>query len=264
MTSEMASVPWWAAIAGSVFVLRSFLILPVAVYQQRAAARAQLQGRVVMAWTHSMRSSLKLETQDQKLTDEQFEKILARRINLKHHDLMLRQGCHPVFSMLLPLSQLPVWLSMSYALRHLCGRPGFWDNQGAMFPVTDGMLTEGLAWFTNLTVTDPTYCLPAVLLLVNMANVMIAQRRMRNGTLLGVLQQKSGWIRAITLASYASPWIIACISLLQPTALVYYWTLSATFGLAQNIAFQNKTLRAKLKFPTLPRTTPETTAQMTK
>ncbi|KAJ1952210.1 hypothetical protein EC988_003677, partial [Linderina pennispora] len=115
--------PWWAVIVGSAVVLRGGLTLPVFIYQQRAMARAQRLGRVSAAWQHSMRASLRLETADKSLTPMQFQALLEQRVRRKHHELLLKQGSHPIMNFLLPLAQLPIWVSMTYVLRHLCGVP---------------------------------------------------------------------------------------------------------------------------------------------
>ncbi|KAJ1948304.1 hypothetical protein FBU59_001659, partial [Linderina macrospora] len=172
-----AITPWWAVIVGSAVVLRGCLTLPVFVYQQRSIARAQRLGRVSAAWQHSMRASLKLEMADKNLTPAELQAILERRVRRKHHELLLKQGSHPVMGFLLPLAQLPIWISMTYVLRHLCGVPlPYFDAPGSAMDVAPDMTREGILWFTDLTVADPTLVLPAVTGMLYLANAVVARR----------------------------------------------------------------------------------------
>ncbi|KAJ1954030.1 hypothetical protein GGI12_005883, partial [Dipsacomyces acuminosporus] len=170
------AAPWWAVIAGSAIVLRTCLTLPLFIHQQRAGLRAQNLSKVTATWQHSMRSSLKLELAGKTLSEEEFEKKLRQRLKIKHHDLMLKQGCHPILNLLLPLAQLPIWLSMTCILRHLCGIPlPYFEQADAPIPTAAGMSSEGILWFADLAAADPTHALPVITGCLYMANVLLSR-----------------------------------------------------------------------------------------
>ncbi|KAJ2303645.1 hypothetical protein IWW54_005663 [Coemansia sp. RSA 2705] len=245
-------LPWWAAIAGTSVLLRALLLTPLSIYQQRLLKRQAGLEQILAAWVPTIRSSLELKLQLQKkeLAQKQFDKQLRKRIKAKHSKLLMAQGCHPFFSLLLSLCQMPIWMSMSWALRHLSGQPVGWlDGPGATFVPADGMSTEGLLWFTDLTAVDPTMCLPVIIFATSMGNVLLMHWRARRQTLAGNVSTKSLLARGLMAASFVAPFAMALISLQQPSAMVYYWITSSTFGLAQNLVFQIKGVRKALGFP---------------
>lgn len=62
--------------------------------------------------------------------------------------LFAKYGCHPLVGLALPLAQMPVFMSMFFALQRL----------PELYPQT--LSTEGILWFPNLAVADPYYILP--------------------------------------------------------------------------------------------------------
>ncbi|KAJ1922637.1 hypothetical protein LPJ71_001122, partial [Coemansia sp. S17] len=79
--------PWWGIIAGSAFALRTLLILPVHIYQQRAQARARKLAGISKLWYRPMRASLELElaTRTPPVTDKEFGQLLSKRLSRRHH-----------------------------------------------------------------------------------------------------------------------------------------------------------------------------------
>ncbi|KAJ1729561.1 Cytochrome c oxidase assembly protein cox18, mitochondrial, partial [Coemansia biformis] len=247
--------PWWAAICGTAVVVHLTLVLPLKIYQKRTTARAQRLEPAVLAWRHSVHSSLRLETRGKGMSEDAFDKLLRRRLMMKQHDLMLSQGCHPVFVLLLPLTQFPIWISITAALRHLCGCTTWLvDADDAVYAVASGMRSEGALWFTDLAMADPTCGLSAILVAASVANVVLSGRRIKDGSLMAIGRQKSWLVRTGTVLSYTMPWVIGWISLYQPAALVLYWTTSSSLALVENMVFQNASIRRALKFsaPTQP------------
>ncbi|KAJ2380789.1 Cytochrome c oxidase assembly protein cox18, mitochondrial, partial [Coemansia sp. RSA 2559] len=156
------AIPWWGVIAGSVVVLRLGVAFPAFVYQQRGLAKVRKLDKVVTAWTKTIAHSIKSENANAPLSETQFLQVLKRRMRLKRQELLVQHGCHPLFYVLMSISQLPIWVSMTFALRRLSR--GFWwanTTAAASFSAAPGMSTEGVLWFTDLSAVDPTYILPA-------------------------------------------------------------------------------------------------------
>lgn len=62
--------------------------------------------------------------------------------------LFTKYDCHPLMGLALPLAQMPVFMSMFFALQRL----------PELYPQTLSM--EGILWFPNLAIPDPYYILP--------------------------------------------------------------------------------------------------------
>ena len=60
---------------------------------------------------------------------------------------MAKHQCNPFGAVLMPFLQMPVFMTMFFALRQM----------GDYFP---SMANGGTMWFTDLTVADSTYALP--------------------------------------------------------------------------------------------------------
>ncbi|KAJ2019106.1 hypothetical protein GGI14_001822 [Coemansia sp. S680] len=248
--------PWWGVIAGSAFALRTLLILPVHIYQQRAQARARKLAGISKLWYRPMRASLELElaTRTPPATDKEFAQLLSKRLSRRHHLLMFRQGCHPIFSVLLPMTQIPIWMSMTFCLRHLSGRLIPWlDSATAALPAAaPGMTSEGILWFTNLVATDSTGMLPAITGLVYFANALVQLYRRREYALAnspdGAISKTSWLSHIVPYLGFVAPPVITYVAMSQPSAIVLYWLASSSFTLAQKLVFHNQKLRKLLKF----------------
>ncbi|KAJ2478846.1 hypothetical protein EV174_004186 [Coemansia sp. RSA 2320] len=259
MAAAASAVPWWGVIVGSALVLRAVLILPVYIYQQRAAARSTKLAHLQRLWYQPMRESLKLElaANKSKVSDEQFQKMLVKRVSARHHRLMFEQGCHPVFNIMLPLTQIPIWVTMTSCLRHFSGRlvPLIDEPSGALPIPAPGMSSEGLLWFCDLAAVDSTGMLPAITGLVYLGNAL-AQRYRHNDYVLARLPEgsavKDGWFaRLVPCLGFVAPIVITSVAMGQPSAIVLYWIASASFTLVQTLVFHNQRLRKKLGFISL-------------
>lgn len=118
----------------------------------------------------------------------QFQKNLRRIIS----QLYIRDNCHPFKASLLVWVQLPLWISLSLALRNLSlDKPGKFTLtlaqadcglilvQGKQQPVSSAGLkselaTGGALWFSDLTLPDSTWILPICLGLTNLLIVEVS------------------------------------------------------------------------------------------
>ncbi len=91
----------------------------------------------------------------------------------KKKELWKAHNCHPLKTFLLPWVQIPVFLSMSMAVRQLVAFPI--PFLGITGPPAAGIDREGWLWFVDLTQSDPLYILPFVLGGLYLANVEVNQ-----------------------------------------------------------------------------------------
>lgn len=85
--------------------------------------------------------------------------------------MLSSEGCNPYKVAVLPWVQIPLWIVVSFAVRNMCGvYPG-------MTPLysdsTISLATEGTLWFKDLTLTDPYFILPCVLVITNFLNIEV-------------------------------------------------------------------------------------------
>ncbi|KAJ2372706.1 Cytochrome c oxidase assembly protein cox18, mitochondrial [Coemansia sp. RSA 2607] len=245
---ESGTVPWWAVIGGSALVLRILLTTPLYIRQQRARLLAQRMGLVAETWRHTFIEKAKEKKQD---TDK---KQIDKEVRRKHHQLMRREGCHPIETIVLPLAQAPLWFTMSCVLRHMCGYALWFNSPGSSIPKVGGITWEGLAWFQDLSVSDSTLILPVATALMYVANYSVMQKQMR---VPGVVNSdESTRAKALRAASatggYISPWLMVYFGTYQPSGLILYWAVSAAFSLAQTLLFGIPRVRKLFRLPPLP------------
>ena len=133
-----AHLPWWIAIIASTLFLRT-LLLPVAINVQANAARMnniRPDIEKLMAKVRQYKQAGNVN-----IADQQMAKVYA---------LYAKHNCHPFKMMLMPVMQIPIFISFFIALRRMAAIP------------VESMKTGGILWFTDLTVPDPYYILPVL------------------------------------------------------------------------------------------------------
>lgn len=142
-------MPWWTAIVSATVLIR-VAMFPLAVSMQANAARIaniNPQGQQLHAQLMHAKAS-----GDKKTEAELGMKILT---------LYQENNCHPFKMFIMPLIQLPVFISFLMALRGM-----------AQLPV-QSMTTGGMLWFLDLTVPDPTYALPVLACATFLCNIEV-------------------------------------------------------------------------------------------
>ena len=86
-------------------------------------------------------------------------------------DLYRQEGCSQYKVTILPWVQLPLWITLAYALRDMTG---VFPNKLPLNPeATLSFASEGALWFQNLTIADPYYVLPVILACTNLLNIEV-------------------------------------------------------------------------------------------
>ena len=84
--------------------------------------------------------------------------------------LYAQEGCHPYKVAILPWVQLPLWITLSLALRNMTG---FFPGLSPPDEVMASLASEGALWFHNLILPDPYYILPFILAASNLLNIEV-------------------------------------------------------------------------------------------
>ncbi|WVO13891.1 hypothetical protein L204_101515 [Cryptococcus depauperatus] len=216
-------LPWWGAIAATTVAIR-LALSPILISTQKhnsrlAIVNPQFQDLMSQAKEASANKDVHMQT------------LISQRMR----DLMKEHNVNPFRSLLLPLVQLPIFLTFFSIIRGLANLPLPQLKEG------------GLGWVTDLTAADPYCILPATsLLFTNLVFKLGAD---------GVPTASKGdpvrtghirnFIQISTLISF--PFIMYF-----PSAILFYWTFSTGFTLLQSIALRQTFVKKLLNLPITP------------
>ncbi|KAJ9122370.1 hypothetical protein QFC22_001792 [Naganishia vaughanmartiniae] len=218
-----AGLPWWGTIALAAGVMR-LALFPLVARMNGNNARMQViapQQQLIMT-----------KIQDaSKRGDQAAQMIYSQELR----KLWQKNECSPFRTMLLPLVQVPLFMTFFFAIRGMTALPVPQLKEG------------GLLWFTDLVAADPYYILPTTSMLLTLAVIEVgadgtskeitaankSQAHMKNG------------MRAATII--AIPFIAA-----MPAGLTFYWTFSNSLTLLQAATLKNATIRRLLNIPVPP------------
>ena len=103
-------------------------------------------------------------------TAQQIERIAILKERRPIKDLYKKHNCSPWRNLLSLLVQIPLFVTMSMAVRKLCGSAFLWSDSSE--PAV-GISAEGLLWFEDLTLSDPTMILPIVCSVLHLLNTEV-------------------------------------------------------------------------------------------
>lgn len=166
-----SGLTWGSTIVLTSLALRVAVTLPLAVYQHHVLARFANLDREMAGIAQELKRETMQATRMFNLTEKQ-ARLLYKR-NLKRHlqRLVVRDNCHPMKSAIVVLFQLPMWISLSVALRNMAFMLPYQD-MGAQVTYLE-LSVGGLLWFTNLTQPDPMHIIPLLVGLTNLMNVEV-------------------------------------------------------------------------------------------
>ncbi|KAJ3153348.1 Cytochrome c oxidase assembly protein cox18, mitochondrial [Geranomyces michiganensis] len=147
--------------------------------------------------------------------------------NAKRSELYKKYDCHPLKTLLLPWVQIPLWVTVSLAMRNMAAFPAPFLTTPE-FPA-EGFTTGGTSWFVDLAAQDPTLIFPLSIGFLHWINIelnrSIVRAAGRNDNVM-----VTGFFRALVL-------LIIPVATQVPMALNLYWATSAAFSVAQNLVF---------------------------
>jgi membrane protein insertase Oxa1/YidC/SpoIIIJ len=190
---------WWATIAVGTIGLRTFFSLPIALIVQKRRQRLETLVPILRGWQET-------------LTRNPIQSFKDKRT-----ELYKKNNCRPLTTVLISLSQVPVFITTSLYLRDMAMK-----NIG-------GLDSGGILWFDNLTICDPTLISGTMLALVYYTNSELIPKRKN----LFTLDDFSGKIHSAFL-KVAS--VVSLIFATQiPMVVTIYWFTSALYSLIQYI-----------------------------
>ncbi|XP_047210434.1 cytochrome c oxidase assembly protein COX18, mitochondrial isoform X2 [Girardinichthys multiradiatus] len=157
----------------------------------------------------------------------QFQKNLRRLVS----QLYIRDNCHPFKASLLVWVQLPLWVSLSLALRNLS-----LDHSALQGELAAG----GALWFSDLTVPDSTWILPVFLGLTNLLILEVfALQRVR----------ASSFQRLVLNGFRGFSVLMIPIAASVPSSMALYWFYSSLVGFSHNLLLRSPTVHRIFRLP---------------
>lgn len=228
---QYTHLPWWSTIALTCIGLRAIITLPLAVHQNKLIVKIELLQPTLKDLSEALKHRVTIEGRRKGLSSQAANREYKKKLRKYTYDLYSTNGCNPIKLYTLPWAQIPLWIALSLALRNLSGALRWDSNDSVPRSPHPDMSREGVLWFPDLTVPDPTGVLPVILGLANLANIELHALKKSNPT----TKQ-----RTITMIFRTFSICMIAIAYNVPSAMSLYWSVSAGFGLIQNIS---------LKFP---------------
>ncbi|CAO3573158.1 unnamed protein product [Mortierella alpina] len=209
-------LPWWATIAATTVMIRTALV-PFIVKLQGNTARL-----------HNVKPQLERLTENMKLAKETNDTAALARFSAQTQELFAKNDCNPLKSLVLPLLQAPVMISFYLALRDMANLPVPQFKEG------------GIAWFTDLTIADPTYVLPVASSLGFLAIMEL-------GSEAGGVAQPKAMKNVMRVMAVA----MVPLTMNFPSAIFVYWLSSNMFTAGQILFFKAPAVRRFFNIPQL-------------
>jgi len=168
-----------------------------------------------------------LDPKDLQLQQEYAKKMQA---------LFRKYDVNPLGSLVIPLVQMPVFMSMFFALRKM---PDYFSTE-----LSDG----GILWFTDLAAPDPYMILP-----VTSALTFLLMMEMGKEQMLATSPQQ-GKLMLTFFRSIAV--VMIPLTMNFSSAVFCYWTVNNTFSFAQSALFKSASVRKSLGIWDTPKPVP--------
>ncbi|XP_064640751.1 mitochondrial inner membrane protein OXA1L-like isoform X2 [Lineus longissimus] len=204
-------LPWWSAIVVGTVIVR-MCMFPLVVKSQKNAAKLNnnmpTMTRLQERFTEARQSGNPME---------------AAKCGQELMDFMKRNEINPLKNFLVPLAQMPVFISVFVGMRQMANLP------------VPSLKEGGLFWFTDLTCTDPYFALPALTALTFYLTIELGVDGVRAGSAGNTMKYV---MRAMPLLMF--PFIMKF-----PAAMLVYWFTSNAFSLCQVALLKIPAVRAK-------------------
>ncbi|KAM8909168.1 cytochrome c oxidase assembly protein COX18, mitochondrial isoform 2-T2 [Spinachia spinachia] len=230
---QVSGLPWWLSIIVATLTVRTLITLPLAIYQMVIIAKVEALQAEISELAKRLRYEVSLRAKERGWTEKQcrfqFKKNLRRIVS----QLYIRENCHPFKASLLIWVQLPLWISLSLALRNLS------LDQSVL---TTDMASGGTLWFPDLTSPDATWILPICLGLTNLLNVEVFSLQRVS---------PSRFQRIVTNSVRAVSVLMIPIAATVPSSMALYWLTSSLVGFGHNLILRSPAILKILRLQTV-------------
>ncbi|XP_022658384.1 mitochondrial inner membrane protein COX18-like isoform X2 [Varroa destructor] len=232
---DSIGLPWWACIAVSTLGLRITTSLPLAVYSQYISAKLANLEPEALELKEKLLYQVKLAERKYGLSNAVAKATFNHTLKVRILELYQRENCHPAKSTITVLTQIPLWITFSLALRNTSIK----SLQGVH--ALESFQHEGLLQISNLALPDPTFIVPICTVFINLFNIQLYSLRSNAPVF--------GWNRIISNAFRLSAIVFLPIAVVTPSGITLYWLCSALTATAQNLLLMSPRFRRLCKVP---------------
>eukprot|EP00730_Choanoeca_flexa_P017191 TRINITY_DN8245_c0_g1_i1.p1 TRINITY_DN8245_c0_g1~~TRINITY_DN8245_c0_g1_i1.p1 ORF type:complete len:359 (+),score=42.00 TRINITY_DN8245_c0_g1_i1:58-1077(+) len=236
VTAQLATgCPSWLTVVGITLGFRAIATLPVTLYQQHKSAKLELLAPRIRAWGTAIAQRNIASAKPKGLADEDVQALINRELTAKREELIASEGCQRWKFFLPAIVQLPVWVSISLALRRAE------DAASSMHTAIQANDPSWL-WMTDMTQPD-IFVFPILLGACNILSLELG----------GVGRPPpSATQRNLTQAFRYIGVIMVPIAANVPAILSWYWSCSSMLALGQSLLLRYPPTRRVLGLPQVP------------
>ncbi|XP_015191629.1 PREDICTED: mitochondrial inner membrane protein COX18 [Polistes dominula] len=232
-------LPWWATIVLTTILLRLTISLPIAIYQQNVTAKLENLRHEMTGITTNLERKIKDDMFRNNWSQEHARRMYILSVRKKWKDLIVRDNCHPVKTIILAYIEIPILIILTFSLRNLC----YMLPKGDMYAYENYLefTTGGFGWITNLAVADSYFILPILTALINLANVeTFRMLRLKEPTIL--YKCLTNFLRLVSV-------VIIPLSPFIPSSLCLYWITNSACTLGQKVLLLSPKFRRLTRIP---------------
>lgn len=230
-------LPWVCVLPLAALTIRTTLILPISIYSRRVIQKQASLTPLVQSWQHVLRGRAMAKAAS--LGPHAVQKELLLQMRRKRSEIFSRWGCQ-IWKTMLPLAQLPIWVTAVEAVRAMCGAQVgllgmMMRTENSADAVSDGIreammqpsfAVEGALWFPDLLVPDPILILPFMLSGAVFLNLTNSQ---------GSRANQSAWQRRLQRSLKVVALLLGPLTLQMPSAVLVYWISSSLLAYLQSV-----------------------------
>lgn len=232
-------LPWCHTIVVTSLALRLVTTFPLAVYQNHVLARLANLTPEIAKIAEELKGETTLAVKMFKLNEKQARYLYRQSLKKQVNNLIIRDNCHPFKSSVVIWVQLPLWISLSIALRNMAFMMPYQDLAAQAIYLE--LCVGGPLWFTNLTLPDPLFVMPVIVGIINLLNIeLYSLRRVGHATRISKVLTNTMRVLSIFMIPIAA---------MMPTDVVLYWLCSGAFALAQNLVLMTPSFRRFCRIP---------------
>lgn len=212
---SLHDLPYAYTIIGSTFALRTVL-LPIFINGQRNSSRlAHMTPELNVLKSRIEKLGKNVDTATQAKYGEEM-RALFRKYN-----------CNPLKGLVPPLVQMPIFMSMFFALRKM---PDLFQETFS---------NGGIFWFPDLTSPDPLYILPVASAATFIATIELSKNTIESTSSASQATIMTNVFRGLGI-------IMIPLTASFPSAVLSYWVMNNLYSMLQSLAFQQKPIRKAL------------------
>ncbi|EDO15482.1 hypothetical protein Kpol_472p13 [Vanderwaltozyma polyspora DSM 70294] len=223
---EASKLPWLILIPATTVLMRTFLTLPLSILQRKRLVKQNELRNIVSSISPVVKFRL---AQTQKLTPEQITYLSMKETRKRQKKLFKKYNVDMWKNVLLPLVQIPLWVTISLGIRKLT------DGSTTLIETNNIYNILDVSTDLSLALDSAPFLLPIVLGTVSLINVEYNGIMFNKRNFKGYDNTKlSKTTQSILTVSRLGSIFMMGVSSQASILLTVYWITSQVFSLIQN------------------------------